>query len=256
MAFRFVALLGLGVAACSSGPVNRTDAGATGDAAVSTDDAMAATGGDATSGDASSDAPVATDDAPVIQVPIGTSPVRGPADAWVTLVEFGDFECPFCGEEEPVVEALLAMYPADLRLVWKNFPLTSIHPYAQGAAIAAECADEQSLFWPMHDVLYANQSALTPTDLANYAGGVQGLDVTSWQACLTAPAPAQVIANDEALGGTVGVGGTPTFFVNGEAVVGAVPQATLQGVIEAKRAEAEASGVPRAQYYDTVILGM
>jgi protein-disulfide isomerase len=261
MALRFAALLAaLGAAACSSGPVNGApgaDAGSPGDAALSTGDATTPTDGGATPGDASSsDAPVATDDAPVIKVPIGTSPARGPADAWVTLVEFGDFECPFCGEEEPVVEALLAMYPADLRLVWKNFPLTSIHPYAQGAAVAAECADEQSLFWPMHDLLYANQSALTATDLANYAGEVPGLDVTTWQACLTTPAPAQVIANDEALGGTVGVNGTPTFFVNGEIVVGAVPQATLQGVIETKRAEAEASGVPRAQYYDTVILGM
>jgi protein-disulfide isomerase len=205
--------------------------------------------------EASADAPAPTDDAPVTKVAVGTSPVRGPADAWVTLVEFGDFECPFCGEEEPVVQALLAMYPADLRLVWKNFPLTSIHPYAQGAAVAAECADEQGQFWPMHDLLFANQGALTSTDLTTYAGEIPGLDMATWQACLTTAPPAQVIANDIALGGSVGVNGTPTFFVNGEMVLGAVPQATLQAVIETKRAEAEASGVPRAQYYDVVILG-
>lgn len=228
---RHAALLALGIAACSSGPVN---SGATGDAAVA----------DAGAGD----------DTPVIKVPVGTSPVRGPADAWVTLIEFGDFECPFCGEEEPVVEALLALYPTDLRLVWKNFPLTTIHPFAQGAAIAAACADEQGEFWPMHDLLYANQTALTSADLASYAQQA-GVDVPTWQACLTTAAPAQVIADDETLAGSVGVSATPTFFVNGAIVVGAVPQAQLQAVIETKRSEAEASGVPRAQYYDTVILG-
>jgi protein-disulfide isomerase len=264
MARRWATLLALGAAACSSGPANGgpddgSDAATASDSPAPADDSAASTDGgeDASGADSSStDAPVGTDDAPVTKVPIGTSPVRGPGDAWVTLVEFGDFECPFCGEEEPVVEALLAMYPADLRLVWKNFPLTTIHPYAQGAAIAAECADEQGLFWPMHDLLYANQNALTSTDLTNYAGQVQGLDVATWQACLSTAPPAQGVSDDVALGTMVGVGGTPTFFVNGEAVVGAVPQATLQGVIETKRAEAEASGVPRAQYYDTVILGM
>lgn len=94
----------------------------------------------------------------LVKVPIGSSPIRGPVNAWVTMVEFGDFECPFCGEEEPVVEALLRAFPNDLRLVFKNFPLTSIHPYAEGAAIAAECAGEQGDFWPMHDILFANQT--------------------------------------------------------------------------------------------------
>jgi protein-disulfide isomerase len=231
------ALAILAVSACSSGTDVATDGVSRGGGA-----------------DAAADGPP-TDDAPVTKVPIGTSPVRGPADAWVTLVEFGDFQCPFCGQEEPVVEALLALYPTDLRLVWKNFPLTTIHQYAQGAAIAAACADEQGQFWPMHDLLYAHQSALTPADLTNYAGQIAGLDVPTWQTCLTATPPAQVVADDIALGGSVGVSGTPTFFVNGEMVLGAVPQATLQGVIETKRAEAEASGVPRAQYYDVVILG-
>jgi protein-disulfide isomerase len=232
------ALAIVAVSACSSGMDSVTDGVSRG-------------GADAA---ASSDAPP-TDDAPVTKVPIGTSPVRGPADAWVTLVEFGDFQCPFCGQEEPVVEALLALYPADLRLVWKNFPLTSIHTYAQGAAIAAECADEQGQFWPMHDLLYAHQSALTPADLTNYAGQIPGLDVPTWQTCLTTAPPAQVVADDVALGGSIGVSGTPTFYVNGEMVLGAVPQATLKGVIDTKLAEAEASGVPRAQYYDVVILG-
>jgi protein-disulfide isomerase len=191
---------------------------------------------------------------PVVPIAVGTSPVRGPADAWVTMIEFADFECPFCGEEEPVVEALLDAYPEDLRLVFKNFPLTAIHPNAQAAALAAECAGAQGDFWPMHDLLFANQSALDGQSLLTYAQSA-GVDTSSWQACLSTQPPVDAIGADVSLGTSVGVAGTPTFFVNGEVVVGAVPQSALQDVIEAKRSEAQASGVPRAQYYDQVILG-
>jgi protein-disulfide isomerase len=170
------------------------------------------------------------------------------------MIEFGDFECPFCGAEEPIVEALLQAYPDDLRLVFKNFPLTSIHPYAEGAAIAAECAGSQGDFWKMHDLLYANQDALQSQDLPTYAMAA-GVDLTTWQACLSTAPPVNAVDADVALGATVGVDATPTFFVNGVMVLGAVPQSQLQAVIEETRAEAEASGVPRAQYYDTVILG-
>ncbi len=188
------------------------------------------------------------------KVPVGTSPVRGPSDAWVTTVEFGDFECPFCGAEEPIVEALLQAYPKDLRLVFKNFPLTTIHPYAEDAAVAAECANAQGDFWAMHDQLYANQGALESENLPTYAQAA-GVDLKAWQACLTTQPPVDAIDADVALATSLGVEGTPTFFVNGEIVVGAVPQSQLQAVIEAARAQAEASGVPRASYYDKVILG-
>lgn len=206
-----------------------------------------------TAGTAGTDA--STPDAgSLAKVPVGTSPVRGPDDAWVTMIEFGDFECPFCGEEEPVVEALVEAYPTDLRLVFKNFPLTTIHPYAEGAAVAAECADAQGDFWPMHDLLYANQNALQSQNLPTYAQAA-GVDLTLWQACLSTSTPVDAIDADVALGASVGVEGTPTFFINGEIVVGAFPQSALQAIIEAARTQAEASGVPRASYYDTVILG-
>jgi len=191
---------------------------------------------------------------PIAKVPVGTSPVRGPSDAWVTMIEFGDFECPFCGAEEPIVEALVQAYPKDLRLVFKNFPLTTIHPYAEGAAVAAECAGAQGDFWTMHDLLYANQDALQSQNLPTYAK-MAGVHVTAWQACLSTQPPVQAIDADVALATSVGVDATPTFFINGEMVVGAVPEATLQAVIEAARMRAEASGVPRASYYDKVILG-
>lgn len=207
--------------------------------------------------DASPTTPVAADAAllsPLFKVPLGMSPVRGPGDAWVTMVEFGDYECPYCGAEEPIVRELLQAYPTQLRLVFKNFPLTSIHPYAQGAAIAAECAQAQGLFWPMHDLLMQNQTALQSQNLPTYAAQA-GLDVTTWQACLTTAAPAQAVAADVTLGTSLGVSGTPTFFINGQEVVGAVPLAQLKAVIDAQLAIAETSGVPAAQYYDTVVLG-
>jgi protein-disulfide isomerase len=170
------------------------------------------------------------------------------------MIEFGDFECPFCGAEEPIVEALVQAYPVDLRLVFKNFPLTTIHPYAEGAAVAAECAKAQGDFWKMHDLLYANQNALQSQNLSTYAKE-SGVDLMAWQACLATQPPVDAIYADVALATSVGVDATPTFFVNGEIVVGAVPEAQLQAVIEAARTRAEASGVPRASYYDTVILG-
>jgi protein-disulfide isomerase len=170
------------------------------------------------------------------------------------MIEFGDFECPFCGAEEPVIAALLQMYPKDLRVVFKNFPLTTIHPYAEGAAIAAECAGAQGDFWAMHDQLYAHQNDLESQNLPTYAQAA-GVDLPTWQACLSTQPPVDAINADVALATSVGVDATPTFFVNGAIVVGAVPEAELQAVIEAARTRAEASGVPRASYYDTVILG-
>ena len=105
-----------------------------------------------------------------MRVPIGDSPQRGPADAWVTIVEFADFQCPFCAREAPVLEDALAPYGADVRLVFKHFPLASIHPYAQHAALAAECAGEQGMFWQMHDLLLAAGTLILSHSMAPRAG--------------------------------------------------------------------------------------
>jgi protein-disulfide isomerase len=190
----------------------------------------------------------------LVPVPVGSSPVRGPADAWVTMIEFADFQCSYCGAEEPIVESLLEQFPVDLRLVFKNFPIPSVHPDAEAAAIAAECANEQGLFWPMHDLLYAHQDALDTASLQTYAQDA-GVSLAPWQTCLNSAAPVDVINSDVALGESFGVNGTPTFFINGEMVVGAAPEAQLQGTIQTARASAEDSGVPSSAYYDQVILG-
>ncbi len=195
----------------------------------------------------------------LMRVPLGDSPQRGPSDAWVTIVEFGDFQCPYCGSVEPTVKQVLALYPTDVRLVFKHFPLPQ-HANARPAANAAECARVQGAapdgdFWEMHDLLFANQSALGAASLAGYAGQIAGLDLASWQTCFDARRFDARVQADLDLGVSVGVSGTPTFAINGEELVGAVSLDELTRKVEAARATAIASGIPRAQYYDVAVLG-
>ena len=192
-------------------------------------------------------------------VPLGDSPQRGPSDAWVTVVEFSDFECPFCGLAEPNVSELLALYPDDVRVVYKHFPLPQ-HAHARSAANAAECARAQGpapdgYFWEMHDLLFANQASLGEAALAGYASRIPGLDATAWQTCFDARTYDSRVKSDASLGARIGVNGTPTFLINGERVVGAQPLPTLQAAVESARDAAIASGIPRADYYDQAVLG-
>jgi protein-disulfide isomerase len=190
----------------------------------------------------------------LLKVPVEGSPQRGPSDAWVTMVEYADFECGYCRAEEPVVADLQAAYGSDLRLVFKYFPLTRIHPDAEAAAMAAECAGEQGRFWELHDLLFT--TALDGGTLLADAGQVPGVDVAAWQACLGSAQAAAVVRSDFTLGVSLGIDGTPTFVVNGIPVVGAVPEQQLRDAIDQAKARAIASGVPRGDYYDQVILGL
>jgi protein-disulfide isomerase len=167
----------------------------------------------------------------VVAVDSGHAPSQGPASAKVVVTEFGDFECPYCGEEEPTVARMLSDYAGQIRFVFKEFPLTAIHPHAELAAEAALAANAQGRFWPFHDTLYANQSALERADLDGYAS-VLALDLTMFDAALDEGSFKGAVEADLAQGKSVGVKGTPTFFVNGIALVGAVPYATLQRVID------------------------
>jgi protein-disulfide isomerase len=164
-------------------------------------------------------------------VDAGDAPSQGPASAKVLVVEFGDFECPYCGEEEPVVAQLLSDYAGRIRFVFEEFPLTQIHPYAELASEAALAANAQGKFWPYHNLLYANQGALGRESLDSYAMQL-GLDMTAFDAALDDHTYAAAVAAEEAYGVKLGVQGTPTFFVNGTAVVGAVPYADLSSVID------------------------
>jgi protein-disulfide isomerase len=148
-------------------------------------------------------------------------------------VEYGDFECPYCGRAEPVVRELLADY-GDLRYVWRHLPLTDVHPHAQLAAEAAEAAASQGKFWPMHDQLLDHQDALTAKDLIRYAGEL-GLDTDRFTRDLRNHAGQAKVAADVDSADLSGVSGTPTFFINGKRHHGAYDISTLSDAVRTAR---------------------
>jgi protein-disulfide isomerase len=163
--------------------------------------------------------------------------IRGPKqDAIVTLVEYGDFECPYCGQAEPAVRGLLREY-GELRFVFRHLPLTEVHPHAQLAAEAAEAADQQGAFWEMHDMLMDHQGALTAKDLIGYAGDI-GIDAEKFATDLRKHAGAYRIAEDVDSADLATVAGTPTFFINGNRHYGAFDLATLKEAVRAAKSRA------------------
>lgn len=165
-----------------------------------------------------------------VTVELGDAPTRGPADAPVVIVEFGDFQCPFCGEMEAIVQRLLADYDGQIRFAFKQFPI-SYHSHAQLAAEASLAAHAQGQFWPYHDTLYAHQDALERADLEGYAADL-GLDLDRFRAALDEGTYADAVAADYTQGYLLGVGGTPAFYLNGRAAFGAMGYDTLRDVVE------------------------
>jgi Na+/H+ antiporter NhaA len=166
----------------------------------------------------------------------GRDHVRGPEEAPVTLVEYGDFECPYCGQAEPAVRELLAGM-GDVRYVWRHLPLNDVHPRAQAAAEAAEAAGRQGAFWPMHDLLLDHQDALRPMDLVGYAERL-GRDVERFREDLHRHVGAGHIADDVESADLSSVSGTPTFFVNGRRHFGAYDVEHLTQAVKLARARA------------------
>ena len=140
--------------------------------------------------------------------------IQGPADAPVTLVEYGDYECPYCGAAYPIVKQVQARMGDRLRFVFRNFPITTSHPHAEQAAEAAEAAAAQGKFWEMHDLLYENQKRLDAADLHSYAEELE-LDVEAFDEDLTTHVHAARVHDDFMSGVRSGVNGTPTFYING-----------------------------------------
>jgi protein-disulfide isomerase len=169
----------------------------------------------------------------------GRDHIRGAADAPVTLVEFGDYECPHCGQGEVVVRELLLSFGDDLRYVWRHLPLNDVHPDAQMAAEAAEAAGAQGAFWEMHDRLMEHQDELTPRDLGSHAQAL-GLDTGRFWDQLRRGEHAGRVAEDVASADASGVAGTPSFFINGKRHNGAYDVATLTSAVRAARARAAA----------------
>src|ERR687898_772482 len=161
--------------------------------------------------------------------------IRGAEDAPVTLIEYGDYECPFCGQAEVVIRELLDSFGDDLRYVWRNLPLNDVHPHTQMAAEAAEAAAAQGAFWEMHDELLAHQDELTELDLGRYAEGL-GLDGDRFWDELRDGVHAERVAEDVASADASGVAGTPTFFINGRRHEGAYDIEALTDAVRKARA--------------------
>jgi protein-disulfide isomerase len=162
--------------------------------------------------------------------------IRGPERAPVTLVEYGDFECPYCGQAEPVIRELLAGH-GEVRYVWRHLPLTDVHPHAQLAAEASEAAADQGAFWPMHDLLLAHQGDLLMRDLIRYAGDV-GIDAGRFRDYLARRAGGARVAEDVDSADLSGVSGTPTFFINDRRHYGAYDIDALTTAVQAAKAAA------------------
>jgi protein-disulfide isomerase len=171
---------------------------------------------------------------PRIQI-AATGPSIGRDDAPVTIVEFSDYQCPFCSRAEPVVKQVLAKYPDTVRLVYRHFPLDSVHPQARPAAIAAVCADAQGRFWEFHDKVFASQDELSSDKLAGLADELD-LDRATFDDCIASEAAAKTVADDLADGQSAGTTGTPAFFVNGIKLSGARPLEDFVEVIESELA--------------------
>ena len=168
---------------------------------------------------------------PTLTVPVGPDDWSdGPKDAPVTLVEYGDFECPHCANMEPILQVLRRAVGSELRFVYRHFPIISSHPHAEAAAEAAEAAGHQGAFWPMHDTLFAHQDALSNRDLVGYAASL-GLDAERVSSALANGTYQPDVQADFMSGVRSGVSGTPTFFINGERYDGDYDLASLQRAI-------------------------
>jgi protein-disulfide isomerase len=157
-------------------------------------------------------------------------PARGPAGAPVTIVEFSDFQCPYCGREVPVIDRLMKEYDGKVRLVFRHFPL-DFHPFAEKAAEAAVCAAEQGKFWELHDKMFSNQQKLAVDDLKGYAKSV-GVDAAKFDKCLDSGEKKPQIDADQKAGTEAGVNGTPAFFINGIFINGAQPYEQIKQTVD------------------------
>lgn len=163
----------------------------------------------------------------------GDHPAEGPSaeEAKLTIVQFADFQCPFSKEEATVVRTLMRKYGDRVRFVYRDYPLTTVHPDATQASLAAECAREQGKFWAYHDKLYLNAPSLGFQDLVRYAEEI-GLEARQFERCLVDERYREKVEEDRALAERLGLRGTPTFFFNGQRVEGAIPADIFENLIQ------------------------
>jgi protein-disulfide isomerase len=177
---------------------------------------------------------------PRVQVAGDPSRELGASDAPVTIVEFADFECPFCQKATPMLQELLTKYKGQVRLTFRDFPLEEIHPGAQRAAEAARCATDQGKFWQFHDMLFAHPGKVAEEDLRQYAVSV-GLDAKQFNSCLRDGKFKAQVEQDFKAAVDAGVSGTPAFFINGVFFNGLPQLSTLEATIDDELASAKMS---------------
>lgn len=175
---------------------------------------------------------------PKVQVGYDPARLRGRPDAPVTIVEFSDFQCPYCRRAQSTLRDVLAKYSGKVNLAFRDFPLRQIHPSAQSAAEAARCAGEQGKFWEYHDALFADQSRLDPPGLSEHARSL-GLDTAQFNSCLSGGKYKSAVGKDLQEGIAAGVSGTPGFFINGVFLNGAQPASEFEKVIDDELAALE-----------------
>jgi len=161
---------------------------------------------------------------------------RGPKDAPVTIVEFSDFQCPFCKTATVTVKQVLDKYPGKVRLIFRDYPIVSLHPQAPKAHEAARCAADQAKFWEYHDVLFERSPKLSVPELKRYALDLK-LDATAFDQCLDSGKHTAEVDKDFQEGAGLGLTGTPSFFINGKQIVGAQPLAAFQKVVDSELAK-------------------
>ena len=172
-----------------------------------------------------------------VNVAIDGAPLRGAVDGPVTIVEFSDFECPFCKQVHTTLAQVMGRYVGKVRLAYRDFPIDLLHPQARRAAEAGRCAQDQGRFWDYHDVLFTQAPRLAPDDLKRYAQQV-GLDAAKFETCLSSDTHKAAVQKDMDAGTKLGITGTPAFFINGRPLQGAQPLEAFARVIDDELARA------------------
>jgi protein-disulfide isomerase len=170
----------------------------------------------------------------ILKVEVGSAPIQGAAEAKVTIIEWADFQCPYCGRVGPTLDQIMTEYGDDVRIVFKHLPL-SFHDKANGAHQAAEAAHQQGQFWGMHDLIFANQRALSEANYLRYATEM-GLDLKQFKADMASSKVQSQIDADLKVAQSLGVTGTPTFIINGKKLSGAQPFPAFKSMIDAELA--------------------
>jgi protein-disulfide isomerase len=168
---------------------------------------------------------------PIVDVSAEDAPIKGPANAPITIVEFSDFQCSYCKRVVNVLDQVVERYPDKVKLAFRDFPIVNIHPQADKAAEAAHCAGEQGKFWEFHDLLFEKQDTIPTTNFTEHAKTL-GLEVSTFQTCLDGRKYQEKVERNYAAGVKAGVSGTPAFFINGRLLSGAQPLEAFKAVID------------------------